>query len=317
MQLKWAGDREIWVVKGKDDQGRPWRLPVYAAPLVDELGNRYLEVQPAVAYSGAMTEAYMGVVRGLAHTVTPLGFTVREAEFAEVAEPVRGVTPELHLVWPEGDAYVPARRLEPEEGEAEPEIPGELLAMAAKNAPILRPWMIKAAWRGILSAMRELLVERRRSVDLHWFIVHPVPFRSNWKELWHELGEPVGENVLKRGAYLAMNRGEQGWYVEWDLEIEPAQVLLRAFDAHERSALAALGEEGYGVRIDHLIGQRQSAYMRLLQHWRLRLGRAVGHLLVGLNSTFVLRGKTPGPRLARKLQGALTGPEQGNETAAK
>ncbi len=134
---------------------------------------------------------------------------------------------------------------------------------------------------------REWLVNKEKSVDLGFAVLHPSPYRANWKSIltsqfsWlggiiaHKTGAQKERFFYESGFAEAMmsplllaydKRKLRGDVIYWGIDVELKPVWYKDVHAHERAKLKA-GRAAYFKNVNQTLKRRLQLSLRLYTQW--------------------------------------------------
>lgn len=186
-----AGDRQLWVIRGKN-----WSLPVYADPFDSAEKRRYWRLEPAIALEADMFEAMNGLLK-VYQVQCASGCILSDESLREIAVKAEGITPSYYVKWTKRYAN-DTPPVESAEVESDPALESErFLRFVVERTGVASLATLKVIWRAFYASGLEWLVEKGRPIDLGYARLIPMPYRHNWKEIFLAM-QPKAEEYLNQ-----------------------------------------------------------------------------------------------------------------------
>lgn len=243
-------ETEMWVIEGR--QPVLWTIPVFVKWNNDDEGEMFYAVSYLLQKQlGALTER----LKDHARPFNGMWIISRHA-LKRIARLTPGGDPECYFSWHlsrEGDQpkYKPETRVERDEF---------LDSLFQSGATGLDRATLEFVWRQFCLHMGNWLINREKSIDFYFFTIHPMPYRSNWKDrMLDEFTRRFAAHAMSRQAtelkqidvremlldpsLLAMNESYGICYRR--LEVEHKKAWWKNVIRSERYKLSKLGPHEY------------------------------------------------------------------------
>lgn len=284
-QIAEFDDKQLWLV---EEPG--WCLPVYATPYTsDGMNHTHWVIRPAkqllAAPHSKLQDRFHRDNLGKSHT----SWVVEADVLPKLARKAPGVTPEFYLKWEDGSGK--NESVEVEEIIASDEGDTFINFVCSRSAIDLR--LARYFWRELKAGLLEWLIQKQKSVDFELFELHPVPYRSNWKEIMlarHPLSpkyfagntDEIDERLVRTGfvsdlgsADLASMKRHPTIF-RWTLEVEPKPLWLQSMEEAESARSEAKRPVAYAKYYESALRRGLRRFVRLYRAYIKEVCHAVG-----------------------------------------
>lgn len=280
-------DKELWVVLTE-----AWEIPVYATPVKGPASEDYCLILPA-AGSYAHRMALGVALQPDSLMKEPDRWLVPRGTLERVATKAPGITPSFYLRARGEEAKT--QEFVVEEPVPAPAANEELIQAVYQRTRMGKPGLFRVVWAALIDQIAHQLLIERRPVDLGWFKLHALPYRTNWK---HNLlaKHPDLPGIMNNSAAqraIAMDRYEvtpdlvrtdmmatrtiKGKTLfTWTVEVETTKQWEDYQEALELSRLASGNSTSYLSRWGVLVRESRKTINALLLQWLGQMARSAG-----------------------------------------
>ena len=291
-------DWQLFVVRGRLSGGFEYVLPIKARP--HRNGDvRYFYVHWSGSYPNAQWEELTAIFD--AHDSCPHehGWWFTEQNFRKFASDVRGLNPDYYRRWP---GFAPPK-IDPEsaspddiELEPEPGLSPQETAFLKRIAYMLSEvsWeTLKIWWLTIRKeAIRQIAIERK-SLDLGFIRIIPLPYRANWKEalcvrfssllsMFRKTPSERHEAMQAAGVYEALASvkllaiDKRCHFAHWTLETIPSPEIERVMNEQEYARMQKVGPASYASSVLSAMCKRLNSTLEILKYYAGRVSIPAG-----------------------------------------
>ncbi len=296
------GDIELWTVSGKLEDGFNWVIPLKFRPYLKTSENGELPLRyyfkPVEHWSNAIQYAVLcEVLDRFDHSPhDERGWWFSHETMSRFAQKAPGITPEFYERWPSRKLIEDAdelRLLADNPELSDPDLKSRYTEFSTNELKFLKylqsitgetSWTgMKILWLAMRQAAKRWLIEERKTLDLGFIRLIPIPYRVNWKEAlavrfapflskfrkrWHrtdivddpkmdrsDLSDPSDPAApfyaaLSSVKLLAWDKHHH--FAHWHIEALMHTEFERALKEDEYARFQKLGHAGYAR---HLLGQ--------------------------------------------------------------
>lgn len=174
MKYTTTEDKQLWVVRTES-----WEIPVFATPITGEDTESYWLVSPAASIGRMDMLILCGAIQPFSKLNERERWIVPHGTLEKLGFKAPGITPRFYLKQI-GEAPKETVLEEEEQPEA-PSFNDELVRTCWTKSPIAKIGVFQAVWSALLNEIAKRLLVDRQPVDLGWFVLHALPYRTNWK----------------------------------------------------------------------------------------------------------------------------------------
>lgn len=246
--------RELWQISGGW-----WRLPFWV-----EKDNDSAAMVPAVPMLGRWVEVVDGFLES--RGVKEKGrWLISVHELSNIGSP-SNKEPEALVVWnPEDErrkqAKVPTFEVRISEAA------DAFLTDFVQKSGMIQPQELRLLWRALEKHALDWMINRERPLDLGFVVLHPIPYRANWKQIvlgwfpkfglgWRRLSKAkrrlflyesgIAESLLNPDLF-SFNQKEDLIY--WHIDVQYKKPWWKNVLAHERKKRRLKGPSGYAKNV--------------------------------------------------------------------
>lgn len=240
-ELTAYGDKELWYVTGSINEG-DWSLPIYIYRYSCD-GRQFVRIAPILPLP-PQSQKLKELFSDCSIWNQNGQYMVEAPVFEQKAHKAPGVTPDCYRKWPGVESKVPAALQVQVQASDEPEPQDDaarFLDYVHKQTGVSRK-LLKLAWWSMAETAPQWLFAEHRPIDLGYAVLHPVPYRVDWKEILlkqdpaiaQDFKLPPGEReqALQRQGFMArlatgdlMAIDAITHRVHWTLECIPTKTL--------------------------------------------------------------------------------------------
>jgi len=298
-----CGDLELWTVSGRsplDDFA--FTLPIKTAPFKSETDGAIIWfVRRELQLSVSQHKVLAPILDAWNYSPDKRGWWFRDSDLRRFAAKAPGITPEYYIVWPGVNPQPPTiNELDPppEPGFSRCEL--SFLKDLHFTLPEIGWDALKVFWLAIRAVAVRRLADRK-TLDLGFIRIIPMPYRQNWKEalavrfsslmsMFGKDPEERHENFTVSGFYgalaspklLALDRNKQ--FVHWTLEMIPSPDLERRMDEHELARKDKIALSGYTSRILGELSSHLPAVLEIMEWYSVRVFHPPASIKDGLTA---------------------------------
>ena len=276
MKLRQCGDRELWLVRGKD-----WCLPVHVTPCVQEAEPEaatepvyYCHIVPAMVPTPSQCNALHAHFKKHTLDRAENKWIIVAADISKLCEKAAGITPGYYRTWPSTEQS-------PQQQQAMEEVPDEF-EVAIKDKPAIgkdadeflkflfqqtglaRLDEFRLIWYQLQVCGADWIYKRQRTLDLGFVKLDAVPFRANWKQIflarfpwisrWFRLPKADRDARLETERTAAFIRGSwmaeldpKEWNAQWSVEARSTKAWRDYIQSNELARLSKVSRHNYAI----------------------------------------------------------------------
>ena len=240
-------ETEMWVIEGRHPV--LWTIPMMVKWGADDECEMFYAVNHLLdKQKAALTE----LLKPLSRPFNGMWIISRSA-LKRIARQTPGGDPECYFSW-----HLPRESDQPQhKPETRIERDEFLDSLFQSGATGLDRATLEFVWRQFCLHMGNWLINREKSIDFYFFTVHPMPYRSNWKDLMmkeftrlfaaHAISEKTAKidvrEMLLNPELLAMNENYGICYRR--LEVEHKKTWWQSVIRSEKYKIKKLGPHEY------------------------------------------------------------------------
>lgn len=286
------GFRELWVVSGPE-----WTLPIFCDPYTaDGRNTTHWAVSPAL-------EMLVAPFTELSTRFSPVNlgedsrmWVVGDADLRKIAQKASGCVPRDYMNWTSDKPGVETKTIEIE---TDSDKDAEFLKFVCSRYSIDLP-LGRFVWRAIKEGMLHWFKNSQKPIDMEILVLHPIPFRANWKEImlskhsdtptiFRKQKERQRSALVSCGFIedlgstdlLAVNKNKT---FSWTIEVEMKKLLMDELEDGERTRIETKKPARYAKYYESSIRRRLNDIIEIYAAWLKQIEKPVGAIRESMHS---------------------------------